>query len=47
MASSTARRPPILPMLAKTVDALPQDDFLFEPKWDGFRALALRDATRS
>jgi ATP-dependent DNA ligase len=36
----TAAPPPILPMLAKSVDALPAaDGFLFEPKWDGFRAL--------
>ena len=32
--------PPIEPMLAKAVDALPSDDgWLFEPKWDGFRAI--------
>ena len=31
-------------MLAKAVDALPSDDgWLFEPKWDGFRALVFRD----
>jgi ATP-dependent DNA ligase len=31
-------------MLAKRVDALPQDgEWLFEPKWDGFRALIFRD----
>lgn len=31
-------------MLAKRVDALPPDDaFIFEPKWDGFRALVFRD----
>jgi len=37
--------PPILPMLAKRVDALPEGDgWLFEPKWDGFRALVFRDA---
>ncbi len=36
--------PPVLPMLAKRVDALPGgDDWLFEPKWDGFRALIFRD----
>ena len=35
------------PMLARTLDALPEGapgDWLFEPKWDGFRAVALRDA---
>jgi ATP-dependent DNA ligase len=36
--------PPILPMLAKRVDGLPAAGaFIFEPKWDGFRALVFRD----
>jgi ATP-dependent DNA ligase len=36
--------PPVLPMLAKRVDALPDGDgWMFEPKWDGFRALIFRD----
>lgn len=36
--------PPVLPMLAKRVDALPEgEDWIFEPKWDGFRALVFRD----
>ena len=36
--------PPVLPMLAKRVDALPEGaGWLFEPKWDGFRALIFRD----
>jgi ATP-dependent DNA ligase len=36
--------PPVLPMLAKRVDALPREPgWLFEPKWDGFRALIFRD----
>ena len=31
-------------MLAKRVDELPPgDDWIFEPKWDGFRALVFRD----
>jgi ATP-dependent DNA ligase len=31
-------------MLAKRMDALPDgDDWIFEPKWDGFRALVFRD----
>jgi ATP-dependent DNA ligase len=35
--------PPIEPMLAKLADALPPaGDVLFEPKWDGFRALVFR-----
>jgi ATP-dependent DNA ligase len=37
-------QPPVEPMLAKAVDALPSDEgWLFEPKWDGFRALVFRD----
>jgi ATP-dependent DNA ligase len=36
--------PPVLPMLAKRVDDLPVgDNWIFEPKWDGFRALVFRD----
>ena len=36
-------RPPIEPMLAKVADALPDEgNVLFEPKWDGFRALVFR-----
>jgi len=36
--------PPLKPMLAKRVDALPTGDgWLFEPKWDGFRSLVFRD----
>jgi ATP-dependent DNA ligase len=38
--------PPIEPMLAKLSDALPADGrHLFEPKWDGFRALVFRYGT--
>jgi ATP-dependent DNA ligase len=37
-------QPPLEPMLAKASDGLPADDgWLFEPKWDGFRALVFRD----
>jgi len=36
--------PPLLPMLARRVTGVPTGDgFLFEPKWDGFRALVFRD----
>ena len=36
--------PPLLPMLAKRVSELPKaGDWIFEPKWDGFRALIFRD----
>jgi len=35
--------PPIEPMLAKLADALPAGEgWLFEPKWDGFRAIVFR-----
>jgi ATP-dependent DNA ligase len=35
--------PPIEPMLAKILDELPSGDgYLFEPKWDGFRAIVFR-----
>jgi ATP-dependent DNA ligase len=35
--------PPVAPMLAKAVDAIPDGrEFLFEPKWDGFRAIVFR-----
>jgi ATP-dependent DNA ligase len=38
--------PPIEPMLAKLADALPAGgQFLYEPKWDGFRAIVFRDAS--
>src|SRR5262249_28323793 len=38
--------PPIEPMLAKLADALPADGgFLYEPKWDGFRAIVFRSTT--
>ena len=36
--------PPLLPMLAKRVDAIPSGSgWIFEPKWDGFRVLVFRD----
>ena len=39
--------PPIEPMLAKLATALPAGDgWLFEPKWDGFRAIVFRDRDR-
>jgi ATP-dependent DNA ligase len=34
--------PPVKPMLAKSVDAIP-DIGHFEPKWDGFRSIIFRD----
>jgi len=39
--------PPIEPMLAKVADGLPAGEgWLFEPKWDGFRAIAFRAGER-
>jgi ATP-dependent DNA ligase len=36
--------PPVEPMLAKASDALPDGEgWLFEPKWDGFRAIVFRN----
>jgi ATP-dependent DNA ligase len=35
-------KPPVEPMLAKLADQLPVGDYLYEPKWDGFRAIAFR-----
>src|SRR5438067_6746427 len=34
--------PPIEPMLAKVALELPTGPFLYEPKWDGFRAIVFR-----
>ncbi len=39
--------PPIEPMLSKAAAELPEGDgWLFEPKWDGFRAIVFRDRDR-
>ncbi len=36
--------PPVLPMLSKRIDQLPAGEgWIYEPKWDGFRALIFRD----
>jgi ATP-dependent DNA ligase len=34
--------PPIEPMLARLVRDVPTGDFIYEPKWDGFRCLAFK-----
>src|SRR4030095_9717206 len=34
--------PPIEPMLDKRAEELPSGAFLYEPKWDGFRAIVFR-----
>ena len=37
-------RPPIEPMLAKLASTIPTgDSWIYEPKWDGFRALVFKD----
>ena len=36
-------RPPLAPMLARLTRELPDDGYLYEPKWDGFRCLVFRD----
>src|SRR5690606_33222208 len=37
-------QPPVEPMLAKLADELPPEGgVLYEPKWDGFRALVFKD----
>jgi ATP-dependent DNA ligase len=42
-ATPFAIAPPIEPMLAKLTDGLPAEgDLLYEPKWDGFRAIVYR-----
>ena len=35
-------QPPVEPMLAKLADELPDGSYLYEPKWDGFRAIVFR-----
>ncbi len=35
--------PPVAPMLAKAVPEMPTGDYLYEPKWDGFRSIIFRD----
>ena len=38
--------PPVEPMLARIGETIPDDGtFLFEPKWDGFRAIVFRDGS--
>jgi ATP-dependent DNA ligase len=40
--SARALKPPIEPMLAKLAHTLPESGHLYEPKWDGFRAIVFR-----
>ncbi len=42
-----ALRPPLLPMEARSVDAIPAGkEWQYEPKWDGFRCLLFRDGRK-
>src|SRR5206468_9606879 len=41
-AAPFAIEPPVEPMLAKLAGELPVGPFLYEPKWDGFRAIVFR-----
>ncbi len=34
--------PPVAPMLAKLARQLPSGDYIYEPKWDGFRCIVFR-----
>ena len=44
MPLTTAVQPPIASMLAKLTEAIPEGpDWLFEPKWDGFRCIVFFD----
>ena len=36
-------KPPVQPMLAKSVPDIPTGDYGYEPKWDGFRCIVFRD----
>ncbi|MCU1385014.1 MAG: ATP-dependent ligase, partial [Acidobacteria bacterium] len=45
-ASEFAIAPPVEPMLARLTGVLPAEGaFLYEPKWDGFRAIVFRGAS--
>jgi ATP-dependent DNA ligase len=35
--------PPVAPMLAKAVTEIPVGQYVYEPKWDGFRCIVFRD----
>lgn len=36
-------KPPILPTLAKSSETIPHGDFVYEPKWDGFRGVIFKN----
>jgi ATP-dependent DNA ligase len=42
-----ALKPPISPMEALSVDAIPEGpNWQYEPKWDGFRCLVFRNGDK-
>jgi ATP-dependent DNA ligase len=45
MPNEFALEPPIEPMLAKLGEEIPSGDFLYEPKWDGFRSIVFRGSS--
>ena len=45
MPNTFAIEPPIEPMLAKLAEDVPAGDFLYEPKWDGFRTIIFRGSS--
>ncbi len=38
-------RPPVAPMLAKLARELPSGEYIYEPKWDGFRCIVFRSGS--
>src|ERR1700744_6190932 len=44
ISSALQLHPPVAPMLAKLGDELPHGAYVYEPKWDGFRAIVFRNA---
>jgi ATP-dependent DNA ligase len=44
-APAYAIAPPVEPMLAKLSDEVPAGEYLYEPKWDGFRAIVFHGGT--
>jgi ATP-dependent DNA ligase len=42
MADDFPIAPPVAPMLARIAETVPDGQFLYEPKWDGFRAIVFR-----
>jgi ATP-dependent DNA ligase len=45
VAEGFAIEPPVEPMLAKLTEGIPTGEYLYEPKWDGFRAIVYRSTS--